>query len=219
MRHGRPTGSQAEPDTFPAREGGENSCKVLLWGGNWRHRAVNSPMKLEVHDAYEDAFREVLAHRTILLACVKAIVRDPHLAEDTFSDVTLEIVRCWDRFDRNRPFAPWARGVARRVALTNLRKAAREAATLDEDVLELIGAELDQCGGESLFERYKTRLGDCLAKLPDRARQLVRNRYFEHRSYSELAASENKSTGALYVAFSRIHQSLARCLKRQQPLP
>lgn len=178
---------------------------------------MNAPVKLEVHDPYEDAFRQVLAHRTVLLATVKAIVRDPHHVEDTFSDVTLEIVRCWNSYDQSRPFGPWARGLARRVALSNLRKIGREITTLDAEVIELIGAELEQHGGESQFEEYKGRLGECMGKLSDAARRLIQRRYFEERSYVELAAAENKSTGALYVAFTRIHQTLARCLKRQQP--
>lgn len=153
----------------------------------------------------------------MLLATVKAIVRDPHRAEDTFSDVTLEIVRCWNSFDQSRPFGPWARGLARRVALANLRKAGREITTLDAEVIELLGSEMEHRGGESLFEQYKTRLGECLEKLSENARRLVRQRYFEQRSYLELAAGENRSVGSLYVAFTRIHQSLARCLKRQQP--
>jgi hypothetical protein len=64
---------------------------------------------------------------------VHAIVRDPFLAEDTFSDVTLEIARSWDRFDPTRPFEPWARGLARRVALANLRKHNRPVRGLDAD--------------------------------------------------------------------------------------
>ena len=179
---------------------------------------VNVPVKLEVQDPYEDAFRQVLAHRTALLATVKAVIRDPHLVEDTFSDVTLEIVRCWQRYDSTRPFGPWARGVARRVALANLRKAGREITTLDAEVIELLGAEMDNRGGEPYFEDYQARLGECLNKLSEGAQRLVRSRYFEERSYGELAAAENKSSGALYVAFTRIHQSLARCLKRQPPL-
>jgi RNA polymerase sigma-70 factor (ECF subfamily) len=180
---------------------------------------MNFAVKLEVHDPYEDAFRQVLAHRTVLLATVRAIVRDPHRVEDTFSDVTLEIVRCWQRFDQSRPFGPWARGVARRVALANLRKAGREVTSLDAEVLELLGSDLEHKGGESLFERYKVRLGECLEKLTENAQRLIRSRYFEQRTYAELAAAENKSVGALYVAFTRIHQSLARCLKRQPPSP
>lgn len=175
-------------------------------------------MKLQVHDPYEEAFRHVLAHRTVLLACVKAIVRDPHLAEDTLSDVTMEIVRNWEKYDSSRPFAPWARGVARRVALANLRKAGRLVPTLDDEVLELLGSELESRGGESLFERYKEQLGECLGKLSENARRLVQARYFQNRSYDELASEENRTPGALYVAFTRIHQSLARCLKRQPPI-
>jgi len=178
---------------------------------------VNAPVKLEVHDSYEDAFRQVLAHRTALLATVRAIVRDPHQVEDTFSDVTLEIVRCWSSYDPARPFGPWARGLARRVALANLRRRGREITTLDAEVIELIGAEMEHRGGESLFEQYKSQLNECLGKLSEAAQRLVRRRYFEHRTYGELAAAENKSTGALYVAFTRIHQTLARCLKRQPP--
>lgn len=175
------------------------------------------PVKLEVHDSYEDAFRQVLAHRTVLLATVRAIVRDPHLVEDTFSDVTLEIVRCWQAYDATRPFGPWARGLARRVALANLRRAGREVAALDAEVLELIGSDLEQQGGESFFEQHKGRLAECLGRLSETAQRLIRRRYFDDCSYHELAAAENKSTGALYVAFTRIHQALARCLKRQPP--
>src|SRR5438552_12318142 len=91
----------------------------------------------------EEAFRQVLAHRTMLKAYVQAIVRDPFLAEDAFSEVTLEIARSWDRFDRSRPFESWARGVARRVALTSIRKQGRQPVTLDDPALESIDAELD----------------------------------------------------------------------------
>jgi len=174
-------------------------------------------MKPTVQEPYEDAFRHVLANRTALLICVRAIIRDPHLVEDTLSDVTMEIVRNWGKFDQSRPFAPWARGVARRVALTNLRKAGRMVATLDDEVIELLGAEMDSKGGESRFEKYKERLNECLSKLSDNARRLVVARYFEDRTYDELAVAENRSNGALYVAFTRIHQSLARCLKRHLP--
>ncbi len=178
---------------------------------------MKAQVKLTVQDPYEEAFRQVLANRTVILVCVRAIVRDPHLVEDTLSDVTMEIVRSWDKFDQSRPFAPWARGVARRVALTNLRKAGRMIATLDDEVIELLGADLDARGGESRFEQYKERLNKCLSKLSDNARRLVVARYFDDRTYDELAATEKRSNGALYVAFTRIHQSLARCLKRQSP--
>src|SRR5947207_5758295 len=95
------------------------------------HRAQNR-MNSSAEMPYEEAFRHVLAHRTMLKAYVQAIVRDPFLAEDTFSEVTLEIARAWERFDSTRPFQNWARGVARRVALASLRKQSRQPVSLDE---------------------------------------------------------------------------------------
>src|SRR5262245_59731087 len=95
-------------------------------------------------EPYEQAFRQILAHRTMLKAYLQAIIRDPVLAEDTFSQVTIEIARSWKRYDTSRPFENWARGLARRIALAELRKRGREPVALDEDVLESIGMELDQ---------------------------------------------------------------------------
>ncbi len=163
----------------------------------------------------EEAFRRVLAHRTMLKAYVQAIVRDPVLAEDSFSDVTLEIARSWERFDTTRPFEPWARGVARRVALANLRKHNRPLVCLDEQLLESIGAELDQLGAEAEHEVSKQALQRCVAKLSSANQALVRMRYFDNLSYEEISGAVGRRTGALYVAFNRIHHALSHCVERE----
>jgi RNA polymerase sigma-70 factor, ECF subfamily len=150
----------------------------------------------------------------MLKAYVQAIVRDPLLAEDTFSDVTLEIVRSWSRFDRDRSFESWARGVARRVALANLRRQGRQPVTLDDEVLESIGEEVDRLGDEARLAERKDALQRCLEKLPDNSRELVRLRYFEERAYPDIARQLGRTLGALYVAFNRIHDALARCVER-----
>jgi RNA polymerase sigma-70 factor, ECF subfamily len=165
--------------------------------------------------AHEDAFRRVLSHRTMLKAYVQAIVRDPMLAEDTFSDVTLEIARSWHQYDSTRPFEPWARGVARRIALANLRKHGRCHVALDEAVLESIGAELDRLGSEAEHDLAKESLRRCLSKLSSANQALVRMRYFDDLSCEEIAQAVNRTIGAVYVAFSRIHRALSRCVRQQ----
>ena len=162
----------------------------------------------------EQAFRQVLAHRTMLKACVQAIVRNPTLAEDTFSDVTLEIVRSWERFDQARPFEPWARGVARRVSLANLRKEGRQPIALDEAVLESVGEQLDQFGGEAALELRKEALAHCLGGLSETNRELIQLRYFQNRSYDHISQTLGRTAGALYAALSRIHSALLDCVRR-----
>jgi RNA polymerase sigma-70 factor len=164
-------------------------------------------------DAHDEAFLQVLAHRSMLKAYLLAIVHDPHLAEDALSDTTLAIVRSWEKFDRRLPFAPWARGIARRVALSNLRKAQRPVVELDEDVMELLGAEFDAFGDENASEESRRRLNHCIEQLPERSRELVRLRYFDATPYEEIARRTGRSVAALYMAFTRIHDTLAKCVK------
>lgn len=172
---------------------------------------MNAPNALP----HEEAFRQVLAHRTMLKACVQAIVRNPTLAEDIFSEVTLEIVRAWHRFDQTRPFEPWARGLARRVALANLRKEGRQPITLDETVLESVGEQIDQFGDEAALELRKEALSHCLGDLSESNRKLVQLRYFENRSYDELSQTLGRTSGALYAALNRIHGVLSECVRRK----
>jgi DNA-directed RNA polymerase specialized sigma24 family protein len=44
---------------------------------------------------------------------------------------------------------------------------------------------------------------------------LIRLRYFNGLSYEEISRAVGRGTGALYVAFSRIHQALFRCVRRE----
>ena len=162
----------------------------------------------------DEAFLQVLAHHTMLRAYILAIVRDPHLAEDTLSDATLAIVHSWSRFDQRQPFAPWARGVARLVALTNLRKAKR-LVDLDDDVMESLGAQLDALGGETELEERRQKLRSCVDRLDERSRALVQLRYYDERPYEEIARQTGRNVVALYKAYSRIHEALARCVKGQ----
>ena len=163
--------------------------------------------------AHDEAFLQILAHRSMLKAFILSIVHDPHLAEDTLSDVTLVIVRSWDKYEKQRPFGPWARGVAKRVALVNLRTRRRPVLTLDDDVLEAIGSELSATGDEGRQEELKQRLRRCLDQLSPRKRELIRLRYFEERSYAEIAQRTMRTVSALYMAFSRIHTTLAQCVR------
>jgi RNA polymerase sigma-70 factor (ECF subfamily) len=155
-----------------------------------------------------------MAHRTMLKAYILSIVRDAHLAEDTLQDVTLVIARSWAEFNPAQSFERWARGIAWRVALANLRKYRRPVVELDEDVLEQIGAEVDRLGDEAKLEDRKEALRQCIEQLSPVNQALIRERYFEERSYDDIAARSGRSLGALYVAFTRIHTALARCVEK-----
>jgi len=167
----------------------------------------------------EEAFRHVIRHRAMLMAYVRAIVRDPELAEDTLGDVSVVIAREWSRYDQSKPFEPWARGVARNVALSNLRKRGRRPMLLDADVLEAVAVELDSHTERGEAEKRKEALTHCVEGLSDFNRHLVQLRYSENRSTREISGLVNWTIDSLYVAFSRIHKALRRCVERRLESP
>lgn len=166
------------------------------------------------HPPHEDAFRQVVAHRSMLAAYIRAIVQDADLAEETLQDVSVEIVRSWGNYDPSRPFGNWARGVARRVALSNLRKVRKLPVALGDSVLEAVGTELDGLGDQAQLDARKEALRRCVEELPESNQRLVRMRYFENRSYREVSETVSRSVEALYVALSRIHRALHKCVER-----
>lgn len=163
------------------------------------------------------AFAKVFAHRSMLHAYIAALVREPALVEDTLSDVVVELVRSYGRYDPALPFANWARGVARRVALANLRKRGRFELGLSEDALAAFEAALDELGDQAGLEARKERLRECLGRLTQANRDLVQLRYFEELDPEAIAARVGRTVGAVYTAFSRIHAALLRCLQEREP--
>jgi RNA polymerase sigma-70 factor (ECF subfamily) len=164
-------------------------------------------------------FTHFFTHRAMVRAYLHAILHDGDLVEDTLSDVAVEVARCWDVYDPAMPFGPWVRGIARRLALKRLRRHRRLALGLPDDVLESLGAAMDQLGDGMALDAQKRQLRQCLEGLSERNRELVRLRYFEDQRLDAIAARSKRTLGALYVAFSRIHAALLRCMEQAKSSP
>ena len=169
----------------------------------------------ETTETNDKAFRMVMESRTMLLSYVRAIVRDSHLAEDTLQDTAVQIVKMWHKYDQARPFALWARGIARRVALANLRKAGRQPAILDTAILDAVACRVEQQGSQAYWDQQKELLQQCLKRLPQKQRRLVELRYHGNHDYNEIALILKRSVDSLYTAFSRIHKALHDCIRKQ----
>ncbi|HXU79976.1 MAG TPA: sigma-70 family RNA polymerase sigma factor [Polyangia bacterium] len=159
-------------------------------------------------------FTHFFTHRAMLRAYLQAMLRDGDLVNDTLSDIAVEVARRWEVYDPSMPFGPWVRGIARRLALKRLRRRRRVEVGLPEDVLESLGVAMDQLGDAVALEGQKRQLRRCLEGLNERHRELVRLRYFEEERLDAIAEQSQRSMGALYVVFSRIHAALLRCMEK-----
>jgi RNA polymerase sigma-70 factor (ECF subfamily) len=166
------------------------------------------------------AFATFFAHRPMLRAYLFAMTHDRSLVDDLLSDVAIEVARTWAAYDQARPFGPWARGVARRLALKALSRRGRWELGLPEGVLETLGVAMDElCDGVDMAAQQR-QLQRCLERLNPRARELMQLRYFEEQPLEAIASRVARTMGALYTAYSRIHDALLRCMQlAEEPAP
>jgi RNA polymerase sigma-70 factor (ECF subfamily) len=155
----------------------------------------------------------LLRERVKLLAYIRAIVRDEHLAEDVYQDVAVLALRKREEINDQRHFLAWMRLTSRHRALKVLEQR-RHQVLLDESLLDLLDeqwVEHDERPSADLTEALRL----CLERLTPRARNLIRLRYAEGISGERLAAGVDRSLNAVYVSLSRIHRSLGECIRRR----
>jgi RNA polymerase sigma-70 factor (ECF subfamily) len=167
--------------------------------------------------AHEQAFRLFLGHQAMIHAYIRAIVRDVAAAEDALSDTSIALARAWEGYDPARPFAPWARGIARRVALETLRRWGQHprCAALDEDVLEALGVRIEATIASDGQGARHEALARCLDALQPPQRDLVRMRYADGLSHQAIASRLARTANAVCVAMHRLHGVLSDCIRRR----
>ena len=153
----------------------------------------------------------------MLTAYLRALVRDEALVDDLFQETMLTAWRRIEDFDRSRPFGPWLRGIARRLAIGEYRRQSRRFFRCSEGVMDA----LDQ-----LAERVESRPGDvwaekleflerCLNDLPPEYRTVVTLRYHQQQKPAQIADTLQEQLATIKKRLQRARLRLATCMQRK----
>src|SRR5688572_2059512 len=127
----------------------------------------------------EEFLQNLREHETRLRAYLGTLIRDVHHREDVFQNIVIALWKAWPRYDGERPFGPWARGVATRQVLKAARDNRRFPFVFPPETIALIQEQFDRTEDEAT-ERAAA-LQQCMESLPDNARQMLTLRYTEGR--------------------------------------
>lgn len=115
---------------------------------------------------------------------ILGIVRDRGHAEDVHQQVYAELWRRADQFDASRgTLLTWVLTIARSRALDHLRR--RTDQPTDADVLVAIGGGAEDRAFQDIIDR--ALVGEALARISDNERELLRLRFWEGLSQTEIA--------------------------------
>jgi len=169
-------------------------------------------MMATARNPFPDGFRQLVAEQHVALrAFVRALGVTPDWVDDLSQEVFLIAFQELQRFDAERDFGKWLRGIARNVVRNELRKDARRRRIIHEGMTELLTRR--DCAEATLLERSRlSALRDCVEQLPKRSRQLVAGRYGVGCTATELAEQMEMTAEAARKALSRIRAQLRQCV-------
>lgn len=157
--------------------------------------------------------RDVEALRPALRAYVLAMFPHPHLCEDIVQET---MIFAWERrmeFRSGTSLKAWLFKAAYFKTLAQRRDAMRDkTVTFSESMLQTL-AEAAQDQVATTDERMLA-MDRCLGGIEESALALLRHKYLERRSLSELARVRKIDENRLQKAVSRIRIALRHCIEK-----
>ena len=153
----------------------------------------------------------------MLVAYLRAGLRDPHAVDDLYQETVLVAWRKLDSYDRDKPIGPWLRGIAGRLMLAYYRKTNKTAHPLDEKTLDWLNdrfAAIHSMPGDTLHEKLAA-LRECIDALPETFQRPITMRFKEERGLAEIQSALNIAKETLKKRLSRGKSRLADCLERK----
>jgi RNA polymerase sigma-70 factor (ECF subfamily) len=157
--------------------------------------------------AEPDAIRQLYVRfARPIFTVVYSVLHDRALAAEAVQMTFLKAWRAVDRYDADRPLAPWLYSIARRTAIDVARSERRHVATelRDTDAAEMPGTM------EHVWEAWQVRRA--VDGLDPREREIVRLQHFEQLTHDEIATRLDIPVGTVKSRSYRAHQRLARAL-------
>lgn len=164
-------------------------------------------------DPNERFLKLLLPVQPDLQAFIASVVRDRSAADDLYQEVCLALWQSFGVYDPARPFGAWARGVAAKKVLQSHEKSRRIPLAFSPKAIQAVLEAFDRAEPEG--PAATDGLRDCIARLPERSRQLLALRYERGLKLGEMARQLGRSLDAVHKLLSRIRENLEECLRRR----
>jgi len=187
--------SPASGDRVPAAQGTSDEALVAL---------IAQRDKRALQQLYS-------RHHVRIYRFALRFLNDEAAAEDTVSEVFIDVWRQAERFEGRSQVTTWLLAIARNKALSLLRR--RSSEELDDEVAEFIEDPSDNPEVAMLKSQRASVLQDCLTQLSPAHREIVDLVYYHEKSVEEVAeiisVPANTVKTRMFYARKRIGELMA----------
>lgn len=147
-----------------------------------------------------------------LFGYLVTLLGDVHEANNVLQQTNLVLWEKAREFEKGTSFTAWSRKIAYFQTLAFLRDSKRDKHVFSEKLM----GQLTELPTEEAPDERRLALRHCLSRLPEKQRQLLRERYgADYTSISTLASQKGATESAVKMALLRARQALKMCIKRQ----
>jgi len=148
-----------------------------------------------------------------IYAFIRYLVPGRADADDILQETLTEM---WNKFHEYRDgtnFVAWGLTIARYKIMSFNQKKRPSNFQFSDSTLNLIQQEAESTHPHTAIMERVEILKECAAKLSDKEKKLLRLRYEQDQTFEHIAGQYSLSIPAIYKALSRIHASLAKCIR------
>lgn len=155
-----------------------------------------------------------LAHHDFVRGIAVKYAPWPGLMEDVAQQAFLEFMRKESQWDLQQDPRPLLATITRHVALRLWRERTRQQPETVQKLAEHIRQLAEERDAPPRYEAHVAALRDCMAKLPEKSRQLVQLYYHDDRATPEIASMLATKADTVCRALSRVREKLRECIQR-----
>lgn len=133
-------------------------------------------------------------------------------AEDVYQQTTIVM---WDKFsdfETGTNFVNWALAIAHNKIKQFQRQSGRQRVYFDDNVVQVMAETYSSMDIRKPASDRMECLLNCMSKLTDRQRRLLKLRYTDSISIRDLAQQERKSEAAMVMVLARLRKALQTCI-------
>lgn len=150
-----------------------------------------------------------------LYGYIYSLLHDAEAAWDVLQETNMVLWSKADEYDSDRPFLPWAVGIAFNQVRAARTRLGRDRLVFHEaSTLEAVSADWLDGADNQLPSDLEIALDGCLKRLPARHREVVERHYKGGESLGAIARTLSRTANAIGVMLHRVRLALGQCIEK-----
>jgi RNA polymerase sigma-70 factor (ECF subfamily) len=161
-------------------------------------------------------FSEVLKYRVELTAYARSLLGNLAAAEDAVQQSMLVVLRKCDQYQEGTSSLAWCRAIVRLEVLRIKQQRQRErslAERLLDDAVDAAFQEFQDAQRVDDSEWWRQALENCLDRVPERGRHVLKSRFVEELSYQQIAERLGMTLEAVRKSLFRLKKQVRTCVE------